>query len=190
GGAAANLYFDDGYLTAADAGDTAPPSTRDVPDLVEHLCFELIDAERGSFEFHPGPATWRAQTKLKPDVVLAKARQRLEEWRTLQAAIPSLEAQPRVVSDLGPEQVTLSRDRWRLVTAIDGRRSLRAIARTLGLSDYEACRLVKSLIDDGVVELRVRQSVTIPPPPGPVVGRPPERTDDEIEPDDAAAREK
>ena len=129
--------------------------------------------------------------------MLTRARQRLEEWRTLQAAIPSLDAQPRVVNDLDAEQVTLSRERWRLLTAIDGRRSLRAIARTLGLSDYEACRLVKSLIDDGVVEVRARQSVTIPPPSGPVVGRllsrdeaaDDEAAEDATDDDGAAARE-
>jgi hypothetical protein len=90
---------------------------------------------------------------LDVDEVLDSARKRLEEWREIQTVIPSLDLHPSVVADLESDEVTLTRDRWRLLTAIDGRRSIRAIARMLMSSDYEVCRSVKALIEVGVVEI-------------------------------------
>jgi len=69
---------------------------------------------------------------------LEQARRRLAEWQELQALIPSLEVQPRLVSELDPGQVTLDREQWRVLTAVDGRRNLRSIGRALNLSDFES----------------------------------------------------
>ena len=46
------------------------------------------------------------------------------------------------------------------MTAIDGRRSIRAIARSVGFTEYDTCRTVKSLMDDGIVELTGPQLAT------------------------------
>ena len=64
-----------------------------------------------------------------------------------------MDVRPRVVDELIPEAVTLTRDRWRLIAAIDGRRSVHRLARTLGLGTYEVGRLLKSLVDDGIVTI-------------------------------------
>jgi hypothetical protein len=150
----ANVYLEEGRLVGADVGEHPNTSTLDVRSRLEEVCFELLEAERGSFEFVPdttgmGPPT----LSLQVDEVLESARKRLEEWREIQTVIPSLELHPSVIPVLGTDEVTLTRDRWRLLTAIDGRRSIRAIARMLVESDYEVCRNVKSLIEVGVVEI-------------------------------------
>ncbi|HSS10930.1 MAG TPA: DUF4388 domain-containing protein [Acidimicrobiales bacterium] len=150
----ANVYLDDGKLVGADLGEHSTNSAVDIHGRLEEICFELLEAERGSFEFLPdtmgmGPAT----VNLEVDVVLDRARKRLDEWRLIQAVIPSLDLHPQVVDSLPADEVTLSRERWRLITAMDGRRSIRAIARSVGLTEYDTCRMVKSLMDEGVVEL-------------------------------------
>ena len=150
----ANVYIEDGQLVGADVGEHSTNSAADVQSRLEEICFELLEAERGSFEFTPdtvgmGPVT----VNLEVDAVLAEARQRLVEWREIQVVIPSLDLHPRVVDSLPAEEVTLSRERWRMVTAMDGRRSIRAIARGIGFTEYDTCRMVKSLMDDGIVEL-------------------------------------
>jgi Domain of unknown function (DUF4388) len=162
----ANLYLDDGLLIGADVGDHSTNTTSDVRGRLEEICFELLETERGTFEFVPDLLGMGAVTvSVKVETVLARARRRLEDWRQIQTVIPSLDLHPRVVSDLESDQVTLNRERWRLITAIDGRRSLRALARSLGLGDYETCRMVKSLMDDGVIELDGPQ-VALPTPAG------------------------
>jgi hypothetical protein len=157
----ANVYIDDGQLVGADVGEHSTNSAADVRSRLEEICFELIEAERGSFEFTPdavgmGPA----MVNLEVDEVLEAARRRLVDWREIQGVIPSLDLHPRVVDSLSADEVTLSRERWRMVTAIDGRRSIRAIARSAGFTEYDTCRMVKSLMDDGIVELAGPQLAT------------------------------
>ena len=151
----ANLFLEDGLLVGADQSEHQPAATAgDVRGRIEEVCFEMLEAERGSFEFHPGkPSSLPVGERHQPESVITEARRRLEEWHELQEIIPSLDLQPRLVLDLSQAEVTLDKQRWRMLTAIDGRRNLRAIGRVLNLSDFDVCRLMRSLVDDGVVEL-------------------------------------
>ena len=166
----ANLFFEDGALVGADQSEhQAAASAGDVRGRLEEICFELLDADRGTFEFHPGrPGGSTKAARLKVEPVIVRAQKRLDEWHELQEAIPSLDLQPRLADDLASTAVTIDQERWRLLTVIDGRRNLRAIGRTLGLSDFDVCRVVKGLVDDGVVELDVRAAVAAVREPLPV----------------------
>lgn len=155
----ANLYFDDGHLTGAESVD-APgvASGADAQSRLEDVCFEFLEAERGNFEFHPSPpGALPALGRFKVETVLARARKRVDAWREIQTVIPSLDAQPTVIAELAPDHITIDRSRWRVLNMIDGRRTIRGIARGLGLGDYDACRLMKSLVDDGLVEVHDHQ---------------------------------
>ena len=155
GGVAGHIYLRDGHLTGAESGDyTTPANAGEARTRLEELCFEFLQCERGVFEFQPRvSAPWATQLSSSVETVLREARQRLIEWREIQAVIPSMDVRPRVVDELVPEAVTLTRDRWRLIAAIDGRRSVHRLARTLGLGTYEVGRLLKSLVDDGIVTI-------------------------------------
>jgi len=178
----ANIFFDQGALTGADQSEhQAAASSGDVRGRLEEICFEMLDAERGGFEFQPGrPTTLPAASRLHVDTVLARARTRLQEWQSLQELIPSLDLQPQLIDDLAAAEVTLDQERWRMLTAIDGRRSLRAIGRTLNLSDFDVCRVMRALIEGGVVQLdpraaavatSMREAVNITTPGPTVDGR-------------------
>ncbi len=151
----AHLFLEDGLLVGADQSEHQPAATAgDVRGRIEEVCFEMLEAERGSFEFHAGkPSTLPVGERFKTDEVLAQARRRLDEWHELQELIPSLDLQPRLVLDLSRTEVTLDRERWRMLTTIDGRRNLRAIGRALNLSDFDVCRVLRTLLEDGIVQL-------------------------------------
>src|SRR4030088_614882 len=109
----ANLYFEEGLLMGADSGEPGHSGASDMRNRMEEICFDLLDAERGSFEFLPDtPFVGQYTLSLKVDTVLSRARRRLEEWRQIQAVIPSLELHPRILADLDRDEVTLSKDRW------------------------------------------------------------------------------
>jgi hypothetical protein len=165
GGVAGHIYLRDGHLTGAESGEHTTPATgTEAKTRLEELCFEFLQSERGVFEFQPRiPAPWATQLSTSVETVLREARQRLVEWRDIQAVIPSMDVRPRVVDELVPEAVTLTRDRWRLIAAIDGRRSVHRLARTLGVGTFEVGRLLKSLVDDGIVAIDAdRPTATIP----------------------------
>ncbi len=151
----ANLFLEEGLLVGADQSEHQTAATAgDVRSRIEEVCFEMLEAERGSFEFNPGkPSAIPVSERYEADVALDRARKRLEEWHELQALIPSLDLQPRLVLDLEQTQVTLDKERWRMLTSIDGRRNLRAIGRLLNLSDFDVCRVMRTLIVDDIVAL-------------------------------------
>jgi hypothetical protein len=154
----ANLFFVDGVIVGADQSEhQAAGVAGDAAQRVQETCFELLGADRGNFEFHPGPASAPAGgTNMTVRAAIEQARQRLAEWQELQALIPSLEVQPRLVTELDPGQVTLDREQWRVLTAVDGRRNLRSIGRALNLSDFEVCRAMRQLLNAKVIELDLR----------------------------------
>ena len=78
------------------------------------------------------------------------------EWQEIQELIPSLDVQPHLVTELDPGQVTLDREQWRVLTAVDGRRNLRSIGRTLNMSDFEVCRAMRELLSAKVIEFDMR----------------------------------
>jgi Domain of unknown function (DUF4388) len=155
---AANLFLADGLIVGADQSEhQAAAVAGDVAQRVQEICFELLGTDRGNFEFHPGRAGAPAGgTVITVADAMGQARQRLVEWQELQVLIPSLDVQPRLVTELDPGQVTLDREQWRVLTAVDGRRNLRSIGRALNLSDFEVCRAMRELLAAKVIEMDMR----------------------------------
>jgi Domain of unknown function (DUF4388) len=157
---AANLFFADGQIVGADQSEhQAAAVAGDVAQRAQEICFELLGTDRGNFEFHPGkPNGPVGGTVIAVADALDEARRRLAEWQELQLLIPSLDVQPRLVTELDPGEVTLSRDQWRVLTAVDGRRNLRSIGRTFNMSDFDVCRAMRDLLHAKVIELDLRQA--------------------------------
>lgn len=151
----AHLFVEEGQLVGVGQSEhRSPAMAGDVRNRLEEVCCEMLEAQAGGFEFFPGkPRANPPAERYRVETVLTRARKRLEEWHVLQEAIPSLEMRAHLAASMHGNEVTLDRERWRLLTAVDGRRTLRAIGRLLEFSDFDVCRLVKGLLDDGLVEL-------------------------------------
>jgi hypothetical protein len=151
----ANLFLEEGQLVGVGQSEhRSPAMAGDVRSRLEEVCCEMLDAQAGGFEFHAGkPRANPPAERYRVETVLTRARKRLEEWHQLQESIPSLEMRVHLAANMAAGEVTLDQDRWKILTAVDGRRTLRAIGRILEFSDFDVCRLVKQLLDDGLVEL-------------------------------------
>lgn len=166
GSAAVELFLDEGVLTYGESTDhSAPSRAADTRERMEEACFEILRWDHGSFEFHPGvmPPTGR-RVEATIESILDGARRRLSKWDRVQRLIPSLEVQPRLVPDLPVESVTISKQAWRVLAAVDGRRNGQALARILGLSHYELSALLADLVTDGLVQVVRRPTVTVAAP--------------------------
>src|SRR4051794_2392654 len=150
-----DLYLSDGSFTGTPRADEpAPASARAARQKLEEVCFELLSADRGTFEFHPGQSGRPSATvSVKVETVLAAARRRADEWREIREAIPSLDVHPIMAEELGGREITLDGEHWSVLAALDGRRNVHALARKLKLSEFDACRILKLLIDGGAVVL-------------------------------------
>jgi hypothetical protein len=149
----AHLFLEGGWLVGVDLGDRFTATPDDGRDALLEACCEMLDSQRGVAEFVASAVNGANGPRFDTDAVLESARARLDEWRSLQAAIPTLELKPHLVTTLPAATITLDQDAWQLMLAIDGRRSVAAIARLLGVTSYELRRRLKVLLDDGIIEL-------------------------------------
>jgi hypothetical protein len=153
------LWFTGGKVCAGEAGgQTGPPPPGAGGDLLERLhdvCFELFRFTEGSFEFEADRRpSWPADRGVEVTGLLAETDRRMAEWREIISVIPSIEARPRLVPEPpsgGP--ITLDAAQWRVVTGIDGRRRVSALIRVLDGGEFTVCKVLRSLVQAGLVEI-------------------------------------
>jgi len=187
------LWFAGGKVCAGEAGgQTGPPPPGAGGDLLERLhdvCFELFRYTEGSFEFEPERRpSWPAERTLDVTGLLAETDRRMAEWREIIAVIPSIEARPRLVPEPpagGP--ITLDAAQWRVVTGIDGRRRVSALIRVLDGGEFTVCKVLRSLVQAGLVEIDAAESAT---PPAAADGLEPAETRDRDTRPSKAGRER
>ena len=95
----------------------------------EEAVYQLAIWSRGEFFFETG-ASVAANTITKTNTnLLMEAARRLDEWRVLQKKVPSMDLVPEFVIPEGREgQINLNTSEWLILSKIDGRRSIKAIA--------------------------------------------------------------
>ena len=124
---------------------------------VEEVVFELMSWSEGYFSFVEGSAdrsTVEAPVSIPTEALLMEAARRIDEWTRIESKVPHLGMVPRLKA---PEDSGTPLDlipfEWEVLAAVDGSRDLRAIADTLGRSDFDVARTIYGLTSAGVVML-------------------------------------
>ena len=161
---------------------------------LEETIFELVRWTDGDVRFEevqpddPGPVKLRVSI----EGLLMESMRRMDEWSALASAAPDTDLVPALVEsdsgDHGP--LALQPAEWEVLAAVDGERSLRAIAQSLGRGDFDVAKSLYSLVDAGVVELGHRRPAAAQPPRRPANGRGREQSEAErrLAAGEAAAR--
>jgi hypothetical protein len=145
GGLKGQIYLKDGRIVHAESGELSG----------EEAVYELAIWKQGEFRFdagaeHPRPTIQKSNTSL-----LMEAARRLDEWRVLNKRIPSPDHIPEfVILDNRERQINLNTMEWLLLSKIDGRRSLRAVASANKLEVFEAAKLLYGLVATGLIRMR------------------------------------
>ena len=133
-----------------------------VDELVgEEAFFELMVWDEGPFTFEPDAPSVEKTVRQSSTNLLLEGARRKDEWGVLSKHIPDMTMIPEFVlpdeDDTG-QQITLNTSEWVVLSKIDGERNLQEIARTAGISEFHACRLLYPLIANKLIRLRVRPS--------------------------------
>jgi hypothetical protein len=151
GPASAVIYVTDGRCSAAISNETTE-ELADAPSLLVRLvdlCFAVARAEDGSFRLSVDAPPWTCPETVDLEVANEELARLLDEWREIQQVIPSLESRARLTEELGVEELVVDRERWRLLTAIDGRRSVRELVRRTNRPVLEVCHALVALVEAG-----------------------------------------
>jgi hypothetical protein len=126
---------------------------------IESVVFELMSWREGFFSFEERAADElpaAAEIHVSTESLLMEGARRIDEWSRIADKIPSLTVVPTLapVDDTHPTQIDLLPDEWEVLTMIDGKRDLRAIATVLGRAEFDIAKVVYGLVTTGVVEVR------------------------------------
>lgn len=160
------LYIAEGRCCAAESGEAGDPLT-DASALLARVidvCFAVERADDGTFRFGPEEPTWACDDTVDLEVAIDELARLVEEWRDIQAVIPSLDCRIRLADELGVEELTVDRERWQLIVSLDGRRSVRDLVRKTNRPVLDVCHAILTLVDAGAVNVG-------PPPAAPANGR-------------------
>lgn len=124
---------------------------------IEEAVFQLMRREEGHLQFveEDVPVRRAVEVRMGTDAVLMNAARRIDEFMEVTSGVAGADPLPRLASPQGFAAATLALEplEWEVLAEVDGRRTLRAIARVLGYGELEVARALFSLAEAGVVEV-------------------------------------
>ena len=131
---------------------------RQVRFQVEEVVFEVMGWREGYFSFTEGPltdVTAEAAVRISTEALLMEGARRIDEWARIENRIPHLGVLPAFApsTEGGDGDLDLLPPEWEVLALIGGDRDLRAIAATLGRSDFDIAKTLFGLESAGLIVL-------------------------------------
>lgn len=131
---------------------------------IETVVFELFSWKEGSFSFTDGDSgdvTGDAAVRVSIGSLLMEGARRIDEWSRMADRVPDalLVARLAPLGDSPESGIDLRPNEWEVLTMIDGERSLRDIASSLGVSEFDVARTVYGMMSTGLLEAAGRAEV-------------------------------
>ena len=143
-----SLWLDGGAIVGSEAA-RAP-----LADGPTDVLFELLRFKEGDFVFDDDATTAEASgTPTDVEDALAAAEAMLEEWKAIEAVVPSLAGWVSLRAELPGDEVTVDAAHWRQLVSVGGGITVAGLGDQLGLGELPISRAVKDLIELGLVEL-------------------------------------
>ncbi len=156
GGPGGVLYFAGGRFCGGEAGELSGQvqSQEELETRLIDVCFVLLRFDQGEFTFEPDRLPpWPVRGGVDVSPIVQQVGRLIHDWNAIEDVIPSLDSCPTLVAELAREPLSLDRSSWEVVTAVDGKRNVREIARQLGRSVLEVSRVLKDLAEAGAATI-------------------------------------
>jgi hypothetical protein len=136
----ATFYIEDSRLVSVEVGPGAAYSS-----LVD-----LFSLREGSFSFASGE-TAKSKNQSVPvvDIVL-QVTAALDEWNSMRQRLGSLDAVYVLRADGARKDLTLTREQWQVMAQLDGKTSMREIARKTGKGSVAVSKALYGFIEVGL----------------------------------------
>ena len=135
-GGVGRVWLDAGRIAGFDVGNQ-----RSAVDAL----FALLRLPEGNFKFHTGTDPLNAIEPEEVNPLLEQADERLQEWPSIAAIVPSLSAELSLEPS-ATDDVLLTPDEWRMVSSVPGR-TVEEVLTLMSLSEFDGCKAIKGLVD-------------------------------------------
>jgi hypothetical protein len=145
-----------GEILVAIGAVTPRELQRQVRFQVEEVVFEVMGWREGYFSFTEGPLTeinTEAMVRISTEALLMEGARRIDEWARIEKRVPHLGVVPTYAPAADGGDLDLLPPEWEVLALIDGERDLRAIAATLGRSDFDIAKTLFGLESAGLIVL-------------------------------------
>ncbi len=123
--------------------------------LIDDLCFELTTFAEGTFSFTDSESATALEPTtslhLSGEELFLDAARRRDEWPAIESRIGSLGAVPVVCDCDAAGELAVPADGWRVLSCIDGCRTVRQVASAAGMRVFETARWVSRWAGLGVL---------------------------------------
>ena len=137
------VYLKGGRIVHAEVGDV-------VGDEAVHV---LASWASGDFQFEPAEETDRVSIHKSNARLLMEAAHQHDEWRVLSRKVPGVDSVPTLAAPDAGRPVTLSPAEWGLIVRIDGKKSVRELAKESDSSSFDVAKLLYSLVTANLVDM-------------------------------------
>lgn len=117
------------------------------------VVFELLRFDEGSFLFDDGEEPQEPGEASGVDEAISAAQALLVEWTEVEAVVPSMSSWVALVTELEGTEVTVTAPQWKLLAALGGGATVRALGNRFEITDLKISRRVKGLVEVGLVVL-------------------------------------
>ncbi len=142
-----SIWVDGGQIVASEVS-SAPRA-----DGSTEVVFELLRFKEGEFVFEADVEAPSKGSGEDVEPVLEQAEAMLEEWKSIEAVVPSLDSWLSLAPELPDDEVSIDRDRWKLVSLVGGGTTVGALADALELGELGVSRQAKELVESGLVAI-------------------------------------
>jgi len=148
------VYFKDGIVIHAKTNSIQGETAIDT----------ILSWKKGRFVFNPNEETLKRTVNLPIQQVILEAARRIDEMTKIQKLIPSFDVVVNIIEvpHAGVEKIHLKPEEWKILSFVDGARSVKDIASKTSVSEFETARILYGLISSGLLTI-VQKTETLKP---------------------------
>jgi hypothetical protein len=149
-----------GEILVAQGSATRRDVDRTMRLQIESVVFELFSWKEGTFSFTDGEAIdldLDAEIRVSTESLLMEGARRIDEWSRMADKVPNALVVPCLAPlENGAEPaIDLRPGEWEVLTLVDGERSVREIASSLAVSEFDVAKTVYGMLSTGLVAVPV-----------------------------------
>jgi hypothetical protein len=111
---------------------------------------DLFSLREGSFSFASGETVKNRDQSVPIADIILQVTAALDEWNSMRQRLGSLDAVYALRADGATKDLTLTREQWQVMASLDGKASLREIARKTGKGSVAVSKALYGFIEAGL----------------------------------------